>query len=224
MSVPTETLNALKQFSSCEIADALLKLGQRPWGGYIPDIEMWSPHYCDGDTRIVGPAFTVKMVERDNTTAPTPSEHFADAATENSVLVISAPKDVKGAVWGGLMSARAKAKKVQGVVIDGRVRDLREHRSMEYPVFAKSHSTLPQNAFVRPSELQVPITMSSSPVVVTPGDIIVADLDGVISVPVKLVDQVIQSCTKYVAIDDQCMEALQQGFGVKETFAKYRGT
>ena len=41
---------------------------------------------------------------------------------------------MKGAVWGGLMSARAKAKKVQGVVIDGRVRDLREHRSMEYPV------------------------------------------------------------------------------------------
>ena len=66
--------------------------------------------------------------------------------------------------------------------------------------------------------------MSTSPVVVTPGDIIVADLDGVISVPVKLVDQVVESCTKYVAIDDQCMEALQQGFGVKETFAKYRGT
>lgn len=32
------------------------------------------------------------------------------------------------------MSARAKAKKVQGVVVDGRVRDLSEHRSMEYPV------------------------------------------------------------------------------------------
>lgn len=32
------------------------------------------------------------------------------------------------------MSARAQAKKVQGVVIDGRVRDLSEHRSMEFPV------------------------------------------------------------------------------------------
>lgn len=32
------------------------------------------------------------------------------------------------------MSARAKAKNVKGVIIDGRVRDLREHRSMEYPV------------------------------------------------------------------------------------------
>ncbi|KAI7874415.1 RraA-like protein [Lichtheimia hyalospora FSU 10163] len=224
MSPLPATLAALRRFSSCEIADALLKLGQRPWGGYIPDIEMWSPSYCDGNTRIVGPAFTVKMVERDNTTAPKPDEHFADAAPEGSIMVISSPADVKGACWGGLMSARAKAKKVQGVVVDGRVRDLSEHRSMEYPVFAKSHSTLPQNAFVRPSELQVPLSMSTSPVTVHPGDIIVADLDGVICVPVDLIDDVITSCTKYVAIDDKCMEALKQGYGVKETFAKYRGT
>ncbi|KAI9317289.1 ribonuclease E inhibitor RraA/Dimethylmenaquinone methyltransferase [Dichotomocladium elegans] len=218
------SLNALKRSSTCEIADAMLKLGHRPWGGYIPDIHMWSPKFCDGDTRIMGPAFTVKMVEKDNKTAPTPNVHFADAATEGSVMVISAPSDVKGAVWGGLMSARAKAKKVQGVVIDGRVRDLREHRSMEYPVFAKDHSILAQNAFVRPSEIQVPITMSTSPVVVNPGDIIIADTDGVICVPVDLVDKVVESCAKYVAIDDKCMEALHQGHGIKETFAKYRGT
>jgi regulator of RNase E activity RraA len=45
--------------------------------------------------------------------------------------------DVKNAVWGGLMSARAKAKGVQGVVIDGRVRDLNEHRTMQFPVSLK---------------------------------------------------------------------------------------
>lgn len=40
------------------------------------------------------------------------------------------------------MSARAQAKKVQGVVIDGRVRDLSEHRSMEFPVsFRAFHET-----------------------------------------------------------------------------------
>ncbi|KAI9342700.1 RraA-like protein [Pilaira anomala] len=218
------TLQALKKFSTCEIADALLKLGERPWGGYIPDIELWSPTYCQGETRIVGPAFTVKMVEKSDTTSPTPKEHFADAAQEGSIVVISAPPDVKNAVWGGLMSARAKSKGVQGVVIDGRVRDLNEHREMEFPVFARSHSILPQNAFVRPSEIQVPITLSTSPVVVHPSDIIVADLDGVICIPLHLLASVITNCEKYVAIDNQCMKALKEGKGVKETFAKYRGT
>jgi regulator of RNase E activity RraA len=63
-----------------------------------------------------------------------------------------------------------------------------------------------------------------SPVVVHPGDVIVADLDGIVCIPLDLVEPVIQSCEKYVAIDDQCMKALQEGHGVKETFAKYRGT
>ncbi|CAO3666563.1 unnamed protein product [Rhizopus stolonifer] len=181
---------------------------------------MWSPVYCEGNTRIVGPAFTVKMVHKEDTTSPTPTEHFADAAEPGSIVVISAPPDVKNAVWGGLMTARAKAKGVKGVVVDGRVRDLNEHREMKFPVFAKSHSVLPQNAFVRPSEIQVPVTLSS--VVLNPGDIIVADLDGVICVPKDSVEQVIKNCEKYVAIDDQCMKALEQGYGVKETFAKYR--
>jgi regulator of RNase E activity RraA len=59
---------------------------------------------------------------------------------------------------------------------------------------------------------------------VQPGDIIVADLDGIVAIPQDLVEQVIINCEKYVAIDDQCMKALKEGHGVKETFAKYRGT
>ncbi|CEI87583.1 hypothetical protein RMCBS344292_01993 [Rhizopus microsporus] len=207
------SLEQLKQFSTCEIADALLKLGQRPWGGYIPDIEMWSPTYCEGDTRIVGPAFTVKMVHKEDKTSPTPTEHFADAAESGSIIVISAPSDVKNAVWGGLMSARAKAKGARGVVIDGRVRDLNEHRQMQFPVMFHLVLIVP-NTFV-------PITLSAA--TVNPGDIIVADLDGVICIPKDMVEQVIINCEKYVAIDDQCMKALQAGHSVKETFAKYRG-
>ncbi|KAI8973600.1 ribonuclease E inhibitor RraA/Dimethylmenaquinone methyltransferase [Mycotypha africana] len=122
------------------------------------------------------------------------------------------------------MSARAKAKGCLGVVIDGRVRDLNEHREMQFPVFARSHSILPQNAFVRPSEIQVPITLSrESPVVVHPGDILVADVDGVVCVPRDMIDAIVANCEKYVAIDDQCMQALKEGKGVKETFKKYRG-
>lgn len=120
------------------------------------------------------------------------------------------------------MSAGAQGRGVKGVIIDGRVRDLSEHRLMQFPVFARSHSILPQNAFVRPSEIQVPITLG--PTLVEPGDIMVADLDGVICIPKQLVEYVISNCEKYVAIDDQCMKALKEGCGVRETFKKYRGT
>lgn len=52
----------------------------------------------------------------------------------------------------------------------------------------------------------------------------VADLDGVVCIPQDLIEPVLLNCEKYVAIDDQCMEALKQGHSVKDTFVKYRGT
>jgi regulator of RNase E activity RraA len=90
-------------------------------------------------------------------------------------------------------------------------------------VFAKAHSILPQNAFVRASETQVPVTLSGSPVTIHPGDIMVADMDGVVCIPVDLLKDVITSCEKYTAIDEQCMKDILQGHGVQETFKKYRG-
>ncbi|KAI7907265.1 RraA-like protein [Cokeromyces recurvatus] len=221
MKTMTEGINALRKFSTCEIADAMIRLGFEPWGGYLSDIELWSPTYCEGETRIVGPAYTVKMVKKTDTISPIPKDHFVDSAYKGSVIVISAPSDVKNAVWGGLMSTRAKVIGCEGVVIDGRVRDLNEHRDMKFPVFAKSHSILPQNAFVRPSEIQVPIQISTT--IVHPGDIIVGDLDGVVCIPKESIEQVVSNCEKHVKIDKQCMKAIQEGDKVKETFKKYRG-
>jgi regulator of RNase E activity RraA len=50
------------------------------------------------------------------------------------ILFISQPKPHINAVYGGLMSLRAKVLGAAGVIIDGRVRDLQEHRDLEFPV------------------------------------------------------------------------------------------
>jgi len=79
---------ALSKFSTCELSDALIKLGL-PHGGHIPDIFMLSP--SDPDTRICGPAYTVKMVAASDKDAPKLEKHFVDEATPNSVIFIDAP-------------------------------------------------------------------------------------------------------------------------------------
>lgn len=60
MSAPTSIVSRLAAFSSCEVADALIKL-KLPQGGYLPGIEMFSPQHIAGPTRVCGPAFTVKV-------------------------------------------------------------------------------------------------------------------------------------------------------------------
>ena len=73
--------------STCEISDALIKLGS-PHGGHIPDIHCLSPR---SDVCIAGPAYTVQMVLASDETAPKLSAHFVDTATPNSIVVIDAP-------------------------------------------------------------------------------------------------------------------------------------
>jgi len=218
----------LKDFSSCDVADALGRLGHdAPYSGYLPDIVMYSPEYCAGSTKVVGEAFTVKLVDKSDTTSPKPAQHFVDAAPSNCVMVISAPSHVKNAVWGGLMTAGAKTRGVRGVVVDGRVRDLAEQREDGFPVFARAPSILGAGAFTRPSSLAIPVTIHRGdghpPLIVHPGDVIVADLDGVVCVPVERVAEVAEECRKGMETDARCMEAIRAGAGVQETFKKFRG-
>lgn len=84
-------------------------------------------------TTIYGPAITVKMVES-KSPGPSPPMHFADANKKGHVMYIQQPKGLHSACWGGLMSTRAHKLGALGVIIDGRMRDVQEHRDISFPV------------------------------------------------------------------------------------------
>jgi regulator of RNase E activity RraA len=133
------------------------------------------------------------------------------------------------------MTAGALTRSAKGVIISGRCRDLSEHRSQNFPVFARGHSTLGQSPFTRPSEINVPLTIRPIPnvdlregdefpaTVVQPRDWMVADEDGVVCVPQNLEDKVIELATKGREIDRLCLEDIQKGKGVQASFKLHRG-
>lgn len=86
----TSSNSSLSRYSSCEISDALLKLGL-PHGGHIPDVHMLSPSASGSDVKVCAPAYTVQMVLASDKTSPKLAEHFVDTATDGSVIVIDAP-------------------------------------------------------------------------------------------------------------------------------------
>ena len=90
MSTASQLMAHLSQFSSCEISDALVKLGVAS-GGHIPDITMFSPSRDAENVKICGPAYTVKMVHASDRQSPSPSVHFVDAAPADHIIFISAP-------------------------------------------------------------------------------------------------------------------------------------
>jgi regulator of RNase E activity RraA len=228
-------------FSTCEISDALVKLGI-PHGGHLPDIHMISPVPLTGQpsVRICGPAYTVKMVFATDTSEPKLKEHFVDTVPPGSVIVISAPYGAKNAVWGGLMTAGAQARQAIGVVVSGRCRDISEHRAANFPVFARSHSTLGQSSFTRPSAVNVPLAIVTPgtesngggvdryssyvfpPVYIRSGDWMVADEDGVVCIPRELQERVAELAEKGREIDARCQEDIKAGKAVQATFNTHR--
>ncbi|KAL4903851.1 ribonuclease E inhibitor RraA/Dimethylmenaquinone methyltransferase [Aspergillus multicolor] len=211
----SNAFQALKQFSSCDIGDALVKL-RYPYGGFFDGLRMRSPapsspssSGASSGVRIHGPAVTVKMIET-NSPGPTPPLHFADANRKDAIMYIQQPKVLYSACWGGLMSTRAKATGALGVIVDGRIRDVTEHREMGFPVFSRDTSVLGSAGFTRASEIDVPLQFQGD-LWINPGDVLVGDEDGVVVVPPSLVEQVVELCKERAEIDERMFEALKRG-------------
>ena len=68
---------------------------------------------------------------------------------EGAVVFVSCPRGTPNAVYGGLMSMRARASGAVGSVIDGRFRDLQEQRELDYPVRASDPSQVTYTAPLR---------------------------------------------------------------------------
>ncbi|KAH6880541.1 ribonuclease E inhibitor RraA/Dimethylmenaquinone methyltransferase [Thelonectria olida] len=200
------TLDHLRRFTACDIGDALVKL-KYPYGGYLDGIRMFSP---GPDTRVMGHAVTVQMVEMSDKSAPKLDKHFVDHNEEGGIMYIQQPKGLYSACWGGLMSTRAKYLGAQAVVLDGRMRDVREHNEFGFPVFAAGSSILGSNTFTRASRANVPLQFKGD-LWINPGDVLVGDADGVVVTPVSLMEQVIALCQERAEVDEKMFAGLRKG-------------
>ena len=176
--------------------------------------------------KIFGPAYTVRMVPASDKSSPTPPTHFADSIPKDSVVFVSQPKGIISACWGGLMSTRAQKLGAAGVVIDGRFRDIAEHREMGIGLFARDVSILGSNTFTRSSELEVPVTYENvdinEKVTIQPGDYILGDADGVVTIPSQLVEKCLQLCQERYDIDEETRRCLENGEEMGQTIQRLR--
>ncbi|EME38496.1 hypothetical protein DOTSEDRAFT_75880 [Dothistroma septosporum NZE10] len=216
-------VKALKNFTSCDVADALTKL-KVPHGGFLPGLTMWSPKRQEGPTKVIGPAYTVKYVRKNYENEPKPQVHYIDSVPPGAVVFISAPPRMINACYGGLMSTRAKHLGAAGTIVDGRVRDLQEHRDLDYPVFAKDVGTTAPQEVARVSEINAPVRFNSEDqeCIIHPGDILIADLNGVVCLPKGLAEQAIDLIASQVEADENVAADIRKGATVAESMKRHR--
>ena len=154
---------------------------------------------------MVGPAFTVKARAGDNLAL-----HAAlNFCNEGDVLVVSNEEDDTRALMGEIMMAYLKyTKKVAGIVLDGPIRDIDEIGKWDFPVYCTG--TTPGGPYKEgPGEVNVPIACGG--VAVNPGDMILADPDGVIVIPRRDAAQVLKDAQAFQAADEAKLTAAKNG-------------
>lgn len=113
-----------------------------------------------------------------------------DSSGPGEVIVVVIEDGLNVAAIGGLMGTAAKVRNVEGFVIDGGVRDVSELRNLALPVYARSITPATAVGRYQTTDKDVPVRCGG--ILVRPGDILVADEDGVVRVPKEKAEEVLK--------------------------------
>jgi len=176
-----ELIARFREASPPDLADAMNK------SGAMRDL---FPVYAPMP-KCVGPAVTVKLPAGGSSLILKAME----LAQAGDVLVVDGRGAVSASLWGGNRSLFAAQKKLAGVIVDGGMRDVAETRELALPVFARAICPM-AGATAGPGEVNYPVACGG--VVVNPGDLVVADAEGIVVIPRGDADDVYAAWRKIV--------------------------
>jgi regulator of RNase E activity RraA len=218
VTLAPDTLDRLRRVSTATITTQLLKNhGLRTRA--IPGVRPVDAHRC----RFVGPAYTVRYVPmREDLSmggrrpAANPLQEAIDTAPAGSVFVFDMNGDPSCGALGDILIARLIARGVAGVVADGGMRDIGPVQQMTLPVFCRGYAAPPSFATLLAADTQCPIGCGG--VLVMPGDIVVADTDGVVVIPRYLADVVAQAGDEQEQMEAWVRRRIEGGATVREFY------
>lgn len=195
-------ISRLGNLDSCAVSDALDKLGLP---GSVTGI-----HRFTTEQRIAGRVLTVKL---DRAEGRSNTRHLCTAAIDSTqpgeIIVVEQRTGIDAASWGGNLAIGAKMRKVAGVIVEGPARDIDDCRKLDFPVFARSHTSRTARGRIVEVSTNEPILVGE--VTVSPGDYAVADGSGVVFVAQNEIERVLETAEAIAAREEAMAQALRAG-------------
>jgi 4-hydroxy-4-methyl-2-oxoglutarate aldolase len=143
---------------------------------------------------------------------------LVDDLKVSEVAVLACGSTEPVAPWGELLSTAAQARGAAGCITDGLVRDTRAIRSMKFPVY---HGGIgPLDLKGRAKIIAVDIPVECGGVLVSPGDLVFGDADGVVVIPRDVEERILRAAFDKVILEERARRELRSGRKLSEVFAR----
>jgi RraA family protein len=186
-------IEAFRSASTSIISDNLARL---------PGAVGLRPFHRSG--RLVGVAFTVRTRPGDNLAI----HRALELVGPGDVIVVDGGGDESRALVGEIMKNIAEYRGAAGYVIDGAIRDVAAFAASDFPCFARA--VIHRGPYKSgPGEINVPVSIGGA--VISPGDIVVGDEDGVVSFPAAIASSLIEAVRAQTRREEETLIAIREG-------------
>lgn len=142
-----------------------------------------------------------------------------DSCTPGDVLICAATGSMRSGIWGELLSTAAINSGCRGAVVHGGVRDVEKMRRMNFPVFATAKSLY--DSLHRQRVIDIDVTVEIDGITFSPGDLVFADEDGIVVIPQKIEEEVIQKALDKIKAENITRDEIRRGMKATEAYNKY---
>lgn len=164
------------------------------------------------DMRLAGQARTVVTMVGDSG----PICELTASARPGEIIVVDAGGVEDIAVWGGMMTEEAHARKIGGAVVWGAIRDVRDIRDIGFNMFTRAVIPRgPHHGFG--GIVDGPISAGGVPV--RPGDVVLGDEDGVTVVPLEIADMVLERALAHLQKEHDWIAQIRAGAPIRDIFS-----
>jgi regulator of RNase E activity RraA len=203
-----EFVEKFQPYSTTNISDALDKVGLHP--GIVGILPLY-----ESCPKVLGRAMTMKVTAAGPTR---PSTHMGVdpimAAGDGDVIVIDNAGHIDENCWGEIMTYASIQRGIRGVVIDGAARDIDIIKTLSFPVYARGRVPLTARGRIMQDSFNCLVRIGG--VQVRPGDIIMADDNGVAVIPQERGEEVLAAAEEIFRREAAIVEELKKGVPLDE--------
>lgn len=200
---------------SAVICDALDAIGYRDQSPRV------SLHQLTCDTVIVGRCRTTLWADMFHED-PQPyglELQAVDSCQPDDVFIAAAGGSMRSGIWGELLTTAVTNGGCVGAIVDGAVRDVRKIREMNFPVIARGTCLYDSKDRQRVVDRDVPVEIDG--VRFCPGDLVVADEDGIVVVPEQVESEVLRLAWEKAHAENEVRDAIRDGMKAAKAYETY---